>query len=108
MERASNIKSYKDKFKGERAILVASGPSLKDHMTFLKDNEDDFYLFSVGSALRALLVNDIQPDFTVSLDAGKVNYDTHFEDLNYDGTLIFETVSHSQIQDKHKGPARSE
>lgn len=104
LERASNIKKFKNKFKGERAILVASGPSLKDHMPFLKDNGDDFYLFSVGSALRALLVNDIQPDFTVSLDAGKVNYDTHFEDLYYDGTLIFETFSHSKIQDRHKGP----
>lgn len=104
LTRASTISSYKDKFKGERAILVASGPSLKQHINFLEENKDTFHIFSVGSALRALLVNNIKPDYTLSLDAGKVNYDTHFEDLNYDGTLIFETMSHSKIQDTHKGP----
>lgn len=104
MERSENLKSYKGKFKGERAILVASGPTLKSHMAFLQENKDNFHLFAVGSALRALLANDVKPDYTVSLDAGKINYDTHFENLNYDGTLIFETFSQSKIQSTHKGP----
>ncbi|MBE1555015.1 motility associated factor glycosyltransferase family protein [Sporosarcina limicola] len=103
LPKSMNIKSFQGKYKGERAILVASGPSLKEHIPFLQDNKESFHLFSVGSALRALLVNDIEPDYVVTMDAGATNYETHFKDLNYNGALIYETVSNSKIQDNHKG-----
>ncbi len=102
--KATKIHTLQGKFKGERAILIAAGPSLKDHIPFLQENKNDFHLFSVGSALRALLENSIEPDYVLSMDTSLVNYETHFKDLDYSGTLIFETISNSIIQNSHKGP----
>lgn len=102
--KASNITSLKGEFEGERAILVASGPSLKDHMKFLEKEKDSAHLFSVGSALRALLANGIDPDYVLSMDTSTINFETHFEGLDYNGTLIFETMSNANIQKHHKGP----
>lgn len=107
IENTSNaikINDLEGKFKEERAILVAAGPTLKDHISFLQKNKNNFHLFSVGSALRALLENDIEPDFVLSMDTSIINYETHFKDLDYRGTLIYETISNSFIQSNHKGP----
>lgn len=102
--KSLNIVNLKGKFKGERAALIASGPSLKVHMDFLEKNKDLFHLFSAGSALKALLANGIEPDYVLSLDSSDVNYDAHFKDIDYNGTLIFETLSNSNIQKEHTGP----
>lgn len=50
------------------AIIVGSGPSLDADLKFLKDNRDNYILFSCGTALKALYVNGIQPDFHVDLE----------------------------------------
>ncbi|MEK5146252.1 6-hydroxymethylpterin diphosphokinase MptE-like protein [Psychrobacillus sp. FSL K6-4615] len=102
-KKAIKIHTLKDKFKGERAILVAAGPSLQQHIEFLKDNKDFFHIFVVGPALRVLLDNGIEPDYVLSIDAGQLNYDTHFKGIVFEGTLIYETVSNSSIQTNHQG-----
>ncbi|WP_166462483.1 motility associated factor glycosyltransferase family protein [Psychrobacillus vulpis] len=98
-----NIRELEGKFNGERAMLVASGPSLKKHMNFIKKNKDSFHLFSLGPSLRPLLQNGIAPDFALSIDSGKTNYESHFKDLDYKGPLIYETISNSNIQTNHLG-----
>ncbi|WP_427138359.1 motility associated factor glycosyltransferase family protein [Psychrobacillus psychrodurans] len=102
-EKAIKIHTLKDKFKGQRAILVAAGPSLQQHIEFLRQNKNFFYIFVVGPALRVLLDNGIKPDYVLSIDAGIVNYETHFEGIDFEGTLIYETMSNSNIQTNHKG-----
>lgn len=101
--RSTNIRELEGKFKGERAMLLASGPSLQTHMDFISKNKSGFHLFALGPSLRALLASNIEPDFVLSLDSSKVNYETHFNEVDYYGTLIYETVSNSQIQSFHKG-----
>ncbi|MFZ0578967.1 MAG: 6-hydroxymethylpterin diphosphokinase MptE-like protein, partial [Psychrobacillus psychrotolerans] len=103
IEKSINLKELKGKFKGERALLIASGPSLNTHMDFIKENQKRFHLFALGPSLRALLANDIEPDYTLSLDSSTVNYETHFSGLDHNRTLIYETVSNSQIQSNHTG-----
>lgn len=101
--KSLNIKQLEGKFKGERAILIAAGPSLKEHVDFLKKEKDSFHLFAVGSALRALIENEVYPDYVLSMDASQTNYEAHFKGLKYNGTLIYETMSNSSIQSHHKG-----
>lgn len=103
MEKSINIENLKGKFQGERAILTAAGPSLHEHIPFLKENQDAFHLFAVGPALRPLLANAIHPDYALSIDASLRNYETHFKGLNYEGTLVYETMSNSNIQNGHNG-----
>ncbi|MFJ8246267.1 motility associated factor glycosyltransferase family protein [Peribacillus asahii] len=101
--KSVNLKKLQGKFKGERAVLIASGPSLKTHIDFIKKGQDSFHLFAVGSALRALMENEIHPDYVLSVDASDRNYETHFEGIQYKGTLIYETMSNSNIQKHHQG-----
>ncbi|WNF22610.1 6-hydroxymethylpterin diphosphokinase MptE-like protein [Mesobacillus jeotgali] len=102
--RSINLKELQGRFAGERAMLVASGPSLKFNIDYIKKNKDSFHIFSVGSALRALSENEIQPDFVLSVDASDRNYETHFKGIDYKGNLIYETMSNSNIQNNHRGP----
>ncbi|WP_289140219.1 motility associated factor glycosyltransferase family protein [uncultured Brevibacillus sp.] len=94
-----------EKFKDKGAILVSSGPSLTDNIEFIRKAKDHLYIFCVGSALRALLKHDIQPDFVVSIDSSLTNYEAHFKETSYTGTAIFDTMTHHLIVENHKGTA---
>ncbi|WP_342540898.1 6-hydroxymethylpterin diphosphokinase MptE-like protein [Heyndrickxia sp. FSL K6-6286] len=98
-----NIKQLKNKFKGERAILVAAGPSLENNLNTIEKLRKSAYIFSVGSALRVLIDSNIEPDFVTTIDSSDVNFYTHFKDVNYNGIVIFETRSNSNIQKNHNG-----
>ena len=57
------------------AIIVAAGPSLNyeiEHLRKLKE-ENSVYLFSVGSAINALLAHNIEPHATLSYDPKEAN-----------------------------------
>lgn len=101
--KSINLKKLKGTFKGKPAMLIASGPSLKEHLNFIKDKQESFYLFAVGSALRALIKNGIYPDFVLSVDASNRNFETHFQGISFNGPLIYETMSNSKIQEQHQG-----
>lgn len=103
MEKSVNIHHFKDKFLGETAILVSAGPSLKEKIPFIRKMKDSCHIFCVGPALRPLLKNNIKPDYVLSIDSSRINFETHFNDLDYDGSLIFETMSNHNIQKQHKG-----
>ncbi|WLD92970.1 motility associated factor glycosyltransferase family protein [Alkalihalobacillus sp. AL-G] len=101
---AHSIKELKDKYRGKSAILAASGPSLKENMTFLKEAQNSAYIFAAGSAVNGLTNNGIIPDFVTSFDSGDINYDTHFKESNYKGPLIAGSVINSNILKHHEGP----
>lgn len=60
----------KKKFKGKPVILVAAGPSLSfeiEHLKYIKEHRLA-YIFSVGSAINALIENEIIPDAACTYD----------------------------------------
>ncbi|BAH46310.1 conserved hypothetical protein [Brevibacillus brevis NBRC 100599] len=62
-------------FKGKPAIIVSAGPSLNDeyeNLRYIKSN-GLAYIFSVGSAVNALLSQGIEPDGTFSYDGSILN-----------------------------------
>lgn len=70
------IAERKESFKGKTAIIVAAGPSLNyeiENVKYIKENKLA-YIFAVGSAIDALLVNDIKPDACVSYDPAPNNW----------------------------------
>lgn len=103
IEKSIDINDQKNKFKGEIALLVSAGPSLYDNIPFIKKMQNSAYIFAVGPTLRPLLNNNISPDVVVSIDSSKTNFETHFKDLKYDGTLLYETLSNHSIQEQHNG-----
>ncbi|MFC4322497.1 motility associated factor glycosyltransferase family protein [Litchfieldia salsa] len=65
----------KGKFKGKPALMVAAGPSLAEEIEYIKHIKDNklAYVFSVGSAINALLEHGIEPDGTFTYDPTAIN-----------------------------------
>ncbi|WP_130859696.1 motility associated factor glycosyltransferase family protein [Gracilibacillus phocaeensis] len=63
-------------FKGKPAIIVSAGPSLNEEFENLKyiKKHGLAYIFSVGSAINALIENDILPDAICTYDPQAHNY----------------------------------
>jgi len=62
-------------FEGKPAIIVAAGPSLNlefEHLRYIKDN-GLAYIFSVGSAINALIEHGIYPDAACTYDPTERN-----------------------------------
>ncbi len=53
---------------GSRIVLVASGPSLANDLSWLKENRDKLIVISAHSAVRVLRGAGIKPDFQCTLD----------------------------------------
>ncbi|WP_044896025.1 motility associated factor glycosyltransferase family protein [Bacillus alveayuensis] len=62
-------------FENKPAILVAAGPSLNEEFDNLKKIKKDrsAYIFSVGSAINALIEHDIYPDAAFTYDPTQKN-----------------------------------
>lgn len=76
--KTSNILHDVDKtiFKGKPAIIVAAGPSLNEeieNLRYIKEN-GLAYIFSVGSAINALIEHGIYPDAACTYDPQDINY----------------------------------
>ena len=51
-------------------LIVASGPSLKNILEFIKTNQNNFFIICCSSAIKSLINNSITPDFCISTDGG--------------------------------------
>ncbi|MBH0033759.1 motility associated factor glycosyltransferase family protein [Pseudoalteromonas sp. NZS71_1] len=60
--------SFKNKLKDTPVFIVANGPSLDLAIDFLKENQKNIIIISCGTALKALLVNNIKPDIHVEME----------------------------------------
>lgn len=54
----------------ENILVIASGPSLKENLSFIKENQNKFIIFALSSAINPLLKNGITPDLCLSTDGG--------------------------------------
>lgn len=55
-------------------LIVGSGPSLDNRINDIKSVQDEVLVVSAGTGLRALIENDIYPDFHVELESDYLNY----------------------------------
>lgn len=79
------------------AIVVGSGPSLKEDIEYLRRLKSHCLIIAAGSSLQALLHEGIEPHLVVSIDGGEPNY-LVFKDLDVSeipfvfGTTIKHTI----------------
>ncbi|WP_223552941.1 MULTISPECIES: motility associated factor glycosyltransferase family protein [Lysinibacillus] len=83
-----------------KPVVVASGgPSLTKQLPLLREYRDDFVLIASGSTINTLMYDDIIPDYVVSIDGHKNNFN-HFKDLEtYGITLLYGMYNHYKIRD---------
>jgi hypothetical protein len=96
-------------FRDKPVILAAAGPSLQDELENLKIIKEKglAYIFSVGSANKALLANGIKPDALLTYDPNTFNH-LVFEELIQDGVddipMIFGSSVGYKVLNDYKGP----
>jgi hypothetical protein len=90
-----------NEFKDIPAICVSAGPSLDKNINDIKKAEGKAIIMCVGTSLKPLLKNGIEPDIVVSMDGNKANFE-HFKDINNipDSYLFAEKANHYMIQQK--------
>lgn len=97
------VDELKSKFADKQIIVVAAGPSLNEQLQSLKEKRNDYVVVTVGTSLRRLLNNGINPDFVVMTDPQDTmvsqieGIDTSFLTL-----LYLSTLSHLVV-DRWKG-----
>ena len=57
-----NIEKLKNTLANKKVLLLASGPSLETNIQWLKENQNNFIIITVGANLNTLMQNDIKPD----------------------------------------------
>lgn len=93
------INILKDSGKGKPGILVSAGPSLDLMLPHLHRTQKEFVIACVDTAFPILVENDIQPDFTFSLDP-QIDSAGHFIDYPAGKTkLVFTpTANHNVLK----------
>lgn len=85
------------------ACLVASGPSLNETKKWLVNVKDDVFILCVGSALKILLNEGIQPDAVIITDP-KHSISVQLQGCSYDGLLYYLSTASSSTVSAYPGP----
>lgn len=75
-----NIQNSCDIFKHIPILYIAAGPSFGENIKWIKENQNKFFIVTVGSALKKLLDNDIRVDMITSVDEKDVIEKIQFDD----------------------------
>ncbi|HBT50420.1 MAG TPA: DUF115 domain-containing protein [Caldanaerobacter subterraneus] len=101
--RSVPVKSFFNLFKDIPAVIVSAGPSLDKNIRLLKEAKDKSIIICVGTALKALLKEGIEPDFVVSIDGSEKNF-RHFENCSVKSPLLYDLTVYPRILKEYKGP----
>jgi len=80
---STSLIKLKEAWKGQdvTAIIVGSGPSLKEDIHHLRELRNKCLIIAAGSSIQAMNHYEISPHFVVSLE-GSENYNRVFQDVN--------------------------
>ena len=100
------IKEKCDIFCKTPILYIAAGPSLDENINWIKENQDKFFIVTIGSAYKKLISNDIRIDIITTLDEQyAILNDKQFDDESVskisENTIIFaSTITNRKILDK--------
>lgn len=98
------IQTLFDRFANKPAIIVSAGPSLNKNINLLHEAKGKAIIMAVGTAVKALQKQGIQPDFIVTIDPHPLNYE-HFKEVDTTkAVLITEVQANHMILANYKGP----
>jgi hypothetical protein len=64
----NKIKENSTFYKNIPVLFCAAGPSLDDNIEWIKENQNKFFIVTIGAAYKKLLDNDIKLDMITTLD----------------------------------------
>jgi hypothetical protein len=69
------LDAFDNQIKKASVFVVGNGPSLDEHLEFIKKNNDNAIIFSCGTALKAILDAGIIPDFHIEMERVAAQYE---------------------------------
>ncbi|MFN0057251.1 MAG: motility associated factor glycosyltransferase family protein [Planctomycetota bacterium] len=95
----------KGALRGQPAILIAAGPSLRNNLELLRAVQGRVTLIAVSTSLRLLVERGIQPDFTVLIDYHRVSK-RYFEGIASAAAppMICDLKASPEALAAHRGP----
>ncbi|WP_294379588.1 motility associated factor glycosyltransferase family protein [uncultured Clostridium sp.] len=101
-----NIKEFINttKLHTKNILITAAGPSLDNELKILKENREKFTIFTVGSALRTIIENEIYPDAIFLIDGGEEIKKQFIGFENLDIPLCFSAYASNEAVKIYNGP----
>ncbi|MCE5169314.1 DUF115 domain-containing protein [Paenibacillus profundus] len=85
------------------AIIVGSGPSLKDDIEYIRRIGSKVLIIAAGSSVQALLHHNIEPHLVISMDGGEPNLKVFQNvDTTHIPLLFATTIHHGIVEQNHK------
>ena len=72
-------KILKDTFKGKTCLIVAGGPSLDEHISWIKENNNNIFIIAVSRIAGKLAKNSISVDIITCVDPQEFSFDVSRE-----------------------------
>ncbi|MGP1576743.1 MAG: motility associated factor glycosyltransferase family protein [Treponema sp.] len=69
-----SISCFAGAFRGLPAVVLAGGPSLTRHLTYIAQSRQNYLIIAVDTAVRACIRASLVPDFILSFDPQYWNY----------------------------------
>ncbi|MCR5793655.1 MAG: DUF115 domain-containing protein [Lachnospiraceae bacterium] len=103
--KTNDLEELRNKYKGYPAFIVASGPSLKKNIEYLKGAQDKSLIIACDASYRACVQYDIKPDMIASIERYKPTYDSFYEGIDFpeDLTLVAPALLWPDIYDSIPG-----
>jgi hypothetical protein len=101
---STSLMKLKEVCKGQdvTAIIVGSGPSLKEDIHHLKELHDKCLIIAAGSSIQAMNHYEIDPHFVASLE-GSESYNKVFQNANASQIpLMFCTQTYHKVVDRYQ------
>ena len=76
----NKLKNNFNFFKEIPVLYIAAGPSLDENIEWIKQNQNKFFIVTVGAAYKKLLANNIRIDMITSLDESNLLSSLQFDD----------------------------
>jgi len=90
---------------GHTAVILGGGPSLDEHLDWVREHRDRLFLFAVSRIASRLTAAGIVPDVIVAVDPLDILYDISKHALSFDDTLLVTSYHLApQLQQQWPGP----
>ena len=90
--------------RGQPAFIISAGPSLDDAIPHIRDFQDRAWIFTVDTAMSALLDASIRPDFVTIVDPQDASLEHFRGHLEAEIPLIFIPTASAAVIEKYQGP----
>jgi len=105
-EMAVNASLLKRRFAGQTVVVMAAGPSLDDHLPWVKTHRESLIVISVSRISRRLQQTGITPDIVVTLDPHDISFEVSREGLDFTPApvLVFSDQAVNTLVGQWSGP----